>query len=74
MMMLRPGSNDCAGNATSLKDIVNDALRRGLGDSARGSKQKEPFKTQSVDLGRLRLPSIDNISESLAAVEGEGFK
>ena len=44
----------------SLKDIVNDALRRGLDDSARGSKQKEPFKTQSVDLGRLRLPSIDN--------------
>jgi hypothetical protein len=58
----------------SLKDIVNDALRRGLDDSARGSKQKEPFKTQGVDLGRLRLPSIDNISESLAAVEGEGFK
>jgi len=57
----------------SLKDIVNDALRRGLDDSTRGSKRKE-FKTQSVDLGRLRLPSIDNISESVAAVEGEGFK
>jgi predicted transcriptional regulator len=58
----------------SLKDIVNDALRRGLDDLSRGSKQKKPFKTQSVDLGRLRLPSIDNISESLAAAEGEAFK
>jgi hypothetical protein len=58
----------------SLKDIVNDALRRGLDDSTRGSKRKERFKTQSVDLGRLRLPSIDNISESVAAVEGGGFK
>ena len=58
----------------SLKDIVNEALRRGLDDLSRGSKQKKPFKTQSVDLGRLRLPSIDNISESLAAAEGEAFK
>lgn len=58
----------------SLRDIVNDALRRGLDDLSRRSKQKEPFKTQSVDLGRLRLPSIDNISESLVAAEGEAFK
>lgn len=58
----------------SLRDIVNDALRRGLDDLSRRSKQKEPFKTQSVDLGRLRLPSIDNISESLVAAEGEAFR
>lgn len=58
----------------NLKDIINDALRRGLDDLNRGSKPKEPFKTQSVDLGQLRLPTIDNISESLAAAEGEAFK
>jgi hypothetical protein len=58
----------------SLKDIVNDALRRGLEDLSRGPKQKQSFNTHSVDLGRLRLPSIDNISESLAAAEGEAFK
>jgi ribbon-helix-helix CopG family protein len=58
----------------SLKDIINEALRRGLDDLNRGSNRKERFNTQSVDLGRLRLPSLDNISESLAAAEGEAFK
>lgn len=58
----------------SLKDIVNEALRRGLDDLNRGSKQKELFETHSVDLGRLRLPSIDNINEALAAAGGEAFK
>jgi len=58
----------------SLKDIINDALRRGLDDLSRGSKRREPIKTRSVDLGRARLPSIDNIGESLAAAEGEAFK
>jgi Ribbon-helix-helix protein, copG family len=62
-----------AGDA-SLKDIVNDALRRGLSDLTTRPKQREPFQTQSVALGRLRLPSIDNISDSLAVAEGEAFK
>jgi len=59
---------------SSLKDIVNDALRRGLDDLTRRPKRSERFQTQSVDLGRLRLPSIDNVSESLAVAEGEAFK
>jgi Ribbon-helix-helix protein, copG family len=58
----------------SLKDIVNDALRRGLKDLNTRPKRREPFQTQRVALGRLRLASIDNISESLAAAEGEAFK
>ena len=58
----------------SLKDIVNEALRRGLSDLATAPKCREPFKTNNVALGRLRLASIDNISESLAIAEGETFK
>ena len=58
----------------SLKDIVNDALRRGLNELNARPKRREPFQTQSVALGRLRLASIDNISESLAIAEGEAFK
>jgi hypothetical protein len=58
----------------SLKDIVNDALRRGMDDLSRRPQQKEPFRTEAVDLGRLRLPSIDNVSEGLAAAEDEAFK
>ena len=58
----------------SLKDIVNDALRRGLSDLTTRPKPREPFQTQGVALGRLRLASIDDISESLAVAEGEAFK
>jgi hypothetical protein len=58
----------------NLKDIVNDALRKGLSDLSTRPKQREPFQTQVVALGRMRLPSIDNISESLAVAEGEAFK
>jgi hypothetical protein len=58
----------------SLKDIVNDVLRRGLNDLNVRHKRREPFQTKTVDLGRSRLASIDNISESLAVAEGEAFK
>ena len=58
----------------SLKDIVNDALRRGLNDMTARRKRREPFRTRSVELGRLRLAGIDNIGESLAIAEGEAFK
>ena len=58
----------------SLKDIVNDALRRGLSDLTTRPKRREPFQTKGVALGRLRLASIDDISESLAVAEGEAFK
>ena len=59
---------------TNLKDIVNEALRKGLSDLNARPKRREPSQTQVVDLGRMRLPSIDNISESLAVAEGEAFK
>ena len=58
----------------SLKDIVNEALRQGLSDLTTRPKQRVPFKTKNVALGRLRLASIDNISESLAVAESEAFK
>jgi len=58
----------------SLRDIVNEALRKGLSDLSTRPTQREPFKTKSVALGRLRLASIDNISESLAVAEAEAFK
>jgi ribbon-helix-helix CopG family protein len=58
----------------SLKDVVNDALRRGLSDLAVRPKRREPFRTRSVQLGQLRVTSIDNVSESLAIAEDEAFK
>jgi Arc/MetJ family transcription regulator len=46
-----------------LKELVNEALRRGLigMDEAR-------------DLGRCRLPNVDDVASALAAAEGEGYR
>ncbi len=54
----------------ALEQLVNEALRRGLKEMT----GREEFRTRSVDLGRLRIPSIDNISEILAGAEGESHK
>ena len=57
-----------------LRDLINEALRRGLEDMSRRPKKRRPFRTRSVDLGRLKVPSIDNVSELLSIVEGDAFK
>jgi hypothetical protein len=58
----------------SLKDIVNDALRRGLRDMAAPPKPRKPFRTQPIDGATPALHSMDNIAEVLAIAEGEFFK
>ena len=58
----------------TLKDVVNEALRRGLSELTARPKRREPFRTQSVELGRLRLAGIDNVGESLAIAESDAFK
>jgi hypothetical protein len=58
----------------SLKDLINEALRRGLRDMNTPPKQQKPYRTPSVDLGTPRIPNIDNIAEVLAIIEGEAFK
>jgi hypothetical protein len=57
----------------SWKDLVNEALRRGLQEMAAPAKQRAVFRTRSVALGRLQIAGIDDIGEALAIVEGEGF-
>ena len=59
--------------AASLKDLINEALRRGLRDMAARPKPSSSFQTRSVDLGRVRIANIDNIAEALAIAEGERF-
>jgi hypothetical protein len=57
----------------SLKEIVNEALRRGLSaedPSARG----KPYRTPRVDLGDCRLADLDDIAGVLAAAEGDHFR
>jgi len=52
----------------SLKDLVNEALRRGLKDMTEQPKPHKPFRTRSVALGAVRMAGIDNIGEALSIV------
>lgn len=58
----------------SLKDVVNEALRRGVRDMAEPPKRKKPFRTKSFDCGRLLIDNIDNVWEVLDQIEGEKFR
>jgi hypothetical protein len=58
----------------SLKDLVNEALRRGLKDMNSPTKQRERLRTRSVALGQLRIAGLDNVAEALAIAEGEAYK
>jgi Arc/MetJ family transcription regulator len=58
----------------SLKDLVNEALRRGLKEMSARPKRRELFRTRAVALGDLRIGSIDNVAEALAIAESESFK
>jgi len=58
----------------SLKDVVNEALRRGVRDMSEPAKRKKPFRTKSFDCGRLLIDNIDNVWEVLDQIEGEKFR
>jgi hypothetical protein len=56
------------------RDVVNEALRRGLKDMTARKPSPRRFRTRAVALGRLKIASLDNIADALAFAEGEGFK
>ena len=58
----------------SLKDVVNDALRRGLADLDQPSAPRTRFRTKPRDLGKCLIGNVDNVAEVLAIAEGEDFK
>ena len=58
----------------SLNELVNEALRRGLRDMSSRPKRREPVRTRSVELGRLRIAGIDNVAEALSVAEGKTRK
>ncbi len=57
----------------NLKDIVNEALRRGLRDMSAPPRKRKAFRTRAFQMGKP-LINIDNAAEALAHLEGEGFK
>jgi hypothetical protein len=58
----------------TLKEAVNQALRRGLQEMATKPEQPKPFRTRTASCGRLLIESLDNIGEVLAYAEGEDYK
>ena len=58
----------------SLKDLINEALRRGLKDMSNRTKRRERLRARSVALGQLRIAGVDNIGEGLAVAEGDAHK
>lgn len=55
------------------RDLVNEALRRGLRDMNRAPRRREVLRTRTFDMGKP-LVNIDNVAEALSHLEGEGFK
>ncbi len=58
----------------NLKNLVNEALRRGLRDMTAPAKQRKRFRTRSFDAGKPLIGNIDNIADVLALIEGENFR
>ncbi len=59
---------------TSLKVVLNEALRLGLRDMSKPPRRGKPYVTRSVSLGRCKLANLDDISEVIAVAEGDTFK
>jgi hypothetical protein len=58
----------------SLKDAVNEGLRRGLRQMVERARPAEPFRTQTVSLGRCLIGDLDDVAEALAVAEGDDFR
>ncbi len=57
----------------TLKQAVNSALRRGLMELSR-PRVRKPFRTKPIDMGRCRIPNLDNIAEVLAELDNESSR
>lgn len=53
----------------SLKEAVNQALRRGLDAETRTASPREPFRTGEADHGRILVPSVDDIGDILERLD-----
>lgn len=58
----------------SLKALINEALRRGLKQSAAPNKDRKRSFTEPVDLGQPLIGNTECIGELLARLEGELYR
>jgi len=58
---------------TSLEDVVNETLRKGLAEPRRLSGRLKAFRTRTVNLGAPRI-AIDNVWDAIAFAESESYR
>lgn len=58
----------------SLKELINDVLRRGLRELRQRPKKRKPFRTRTFEVGEPLITNFDNVAEVLAQLEGENYK
>lgn len=58
----------------SLKEVVNETLRKGLERARERPRKREPFRTAAVDLGRCLVGNLDNVADVLAVAEGDSYE
>ena len=59
---------------SSLKVIINDALRHGRRSMSVPPGRKRPFRTEPITGVKPMLSNVDNITEIIALAEGELHK
>jgi len=57
----------------SLKELINEALRRGLREMTGAPQKRRTVHTRTFPMGKP-LINIDNVADALAHLEGDGFK
>jgi len=57
-----------------LNTFVNQTLRENLRRFETPPGKGQPFRTQTVDLGKCYLDNLDNVAEVLARVESEVYR
>jgi len=58
---------------STLKEVVNEALRQGLRQMTAAPPASAPCRTRTVSLGRCLVGELDDIAEVLTLAEGENF-
>jgi metal-responsive CopG/Arc/MetJ family transcriptional regulator len=58
---------------SSLRELINAALRRGLAELEKPKQRRQPFRTRSVSLGP-RVANLDDVAGALALAEGDDYR
>ena len=57
-----------AARDATLKDVVNEGLRRGLKQMTQGGQERTGYRTEAVSLGRCLIGDLDNVTEALRSL------